>query len=89
MKFSEKKSYRSAGSHEDARNSKAIWFPYSKGGGYRRWYGFLEYYVDWGDDGKNVIEHAKTINKSYTRTIVNVPYFFSIRRFFLHNLWPL
>ena len=27
------------------------WYPYSKGGGFRRWYGFNEYVVDWERNG--------------------------------------
>lgn len=61
---------------DEALESRAKWFPYSKGGGYRKWYGYQEYLIDWEDDGKNVIEFAKKINKSYTRTIVNISYYF-------------
>ena len=61
---------------EEALQSKAKWFPYSKGGGYRKWYGYQEFLIDWENDGENVIGFAKTINKSYTRTIVNISYYF-------------
>lgn len=71
------KSNRVSKSHSEAKISGAKWFPYSKGGGYRKWYGYLDFYVNWEDDGRDVIKFAKTINKSYTRTIVNVPYYFS------------
>ena len=27
------------------------WYPYAKGGGFRRWYGFNEYVVDWHQNG--------------------------------------
>lgn len=62
-------------SHE-AIQSGAKWFPYSKGGGYRKWYGYHEYFINWEDDGRDVIAYAKTINQSFTRTIVNIPYYF-------------
>lgn len=65
-----------ASDKEKALESQAKWFPYSKGGGYRKWYGYQEYLIDWENDGKNVIDFAKTINKSYTRTIVNISYYF-------------
>ena len=65
-----------AKNQKEASESKAKWFPYSKGGGYRKWYGFNEYLIDWENGGENVINFAKTINKSYTRTIVNIPYYF-------------
>lgn len=70
------KLYLHAMTHEDAYNSRATWFPYSKGGGYRKWYGYQEYVIDWENKGQRVIEFAKTINKSYTRTIVNIDYYF-------------
>lgn len=65
-----------AKSHEGASKSKKTWFPYSKGGGYRKWYGYQEFVIDWENDGERVIGFAKTINKSYTRTIVNLDYYF-------------
>ena len=30
------------------------WFPYNKGGGFRRWYGNLEYVLNWENDGSAV-----------------------------------
>ena len=30
------------------------WFPYSKGGAYRRWFGNFDYVVDWYNDGENI-----------------------------------
>lgn len=30
------------------------WFPYSKGGEYRKWYGNHEYFVDWQSDGLSI-----------------------------------
>lgn len=65
-----------ANSQEEAMDSKARWFPYSKGGGYRKWYGYQEEVIDWENNGERVISFAKTINKSFTRTIVNMDYYF-------------
>lgn len=62
--------------HDEAFESESKWFPYSKGGGYRKWYGFNEYLINWEENGRDVINFAKTINNSYTRTIVNIPYYF-------------
>lgn len=39
---------------DDALNSKKKWFPYSKGGGYRKWRGFDEYVVNWENDGFDI-----------------------------------
>lgn len=30
---------------------KHKWFPYAKGGGFRKWYGFRDYVVNWENDG--------------------------------------
>ena len=70
------KFFKNAKSHNEALISQAKWFPYSKGGGYRKWFGFMEYVINWENSGRDVIDFAKTINKSYTRTIVNMDYYF-------------
>lgn len=44
------------------------WFPYNKGGGYRKWYGYNEYLVDWYDD-------AAEIRAIKTAVIANYQYF--------------
>ena len=33
---------------------KAKWYPYSKGGGFRKWFGFNEMVVNWANDGKEL-----------------------------------
>ncbi|MGB1319072.1 MAG: hypothetical protein ACPG5W_12720, partial [Flavobacteriales bacterium] len=35
----------------DAKSSQQKWFPYQKGGAYRKWFGNKEYVVDWQNDG--------------------------------------
>lgn len=47
---------------------KKRWFPYNKGGGYRKWYGYNEYMIDWYDD-------AAEIRKIKTAVIANYQYF--------------
>ena len=44
------------------------WYPYNKGGGYRKWYGNNEYLIDWFDD-------AREIRKIPTAVIANYQYF--------------
>ena len=39
---------------EDAKNSGYKWFPYNKGGEFRKWYGNNDYVVDWGNDGYEI-----------------------------------
>ncbi len=38
----------------DAEALKVKWFPYAKGGSYRKWYGNNEFLVDWSDDGNEI-----------------------------------
>ncbi|WP_295084012.1 N-6 DNA methylase [Ruminococcus sp.] len=44
------------------------WFPYNKGGGYRKWYGFNDYLTDWYDD-------AAEMRKIPTAVIANYQFF--------------
>ena len=44
------------------------WFPYNKGGGYRKWYGYNEYLIDWYND-------AADIRAIKTAVIANYQYF--------------
>ena len=37
-----------------AAESRKKWFPYNKGGEFRRWFGNNEYLVNWEDDGKDI-----------------------------------
>lgn len=41
-------------SREEARVSGRRWFPYNKGGGFRKWYGNFDLVVDWQDDGRRI-----------------------------------
>lgn len=36
---------------EESADSNYKWFPYQKGGDFRKWYGNLDYVVDWENDG--------------------------------------
>ncbi|NBV98132.1 MAG: BREX-1 system adenine-specific DNA-methyltransferase PglX, partial [Proteobacteria bacterium] len=39
---------------ESAQRSGLKWFPYNKGGSFRKWYGNNEYFVNWEDDGEEI-----------------------------------
>lgn len=47
-----KKINLAGGDREFARRSKLKWFPYTKGGASRKWYGNNEYVVNWENDGE-------------------------------------
>ena len=49
-----------------ADNSREkYWFPYNKGGGYRKWYGFNSYLINWRNDGKEVREAPTSVIANY------------------------
>ena len=39
---------------DDAIKSNAKWFPYNKGGDFRKWYGNNDYVVNWSNDGYEI-----------------------------------
>lgn len=41
-------------SRDESRTSQKKWFPYDKGGSFRRWYGNNEYLVNWKNDGYEI-----------------------------------
>ena len=44
------------GSNAEATASEFRWFPYNKGGAYRKWYGNREYVINWYKGGKDIHE---------------------------------
>lgn len=42
---------------DDTDHSKT-WFPYNKGGNFRRWYGNREYLINWKDNGKEIKQRS-------------------------------
>jgi hypothetical protein len=64
-----------------SQQSGKTWFPYTKGGNFRKWYGNNEYLVNWKDDGKE-IKYAVVNNPfdpnttHWSRRIFNTEYFF-------------
>jgi len=52
------------------------WFPMSKGGSFRRWYGNLEWVINYENNGKELKEYAISIYKCSTRTIQNTQFYF-------------
>jgi len=46
---------------EEALESKKKWFPYNKGGEFRKWYGNQEYLVNWENDGYEIKNFKKAV----------------------------
>lgn len=44
---------------DDTNNGAHRWFPYNKGGSYRKWYGNQDYVVNWYKNGRDLKEYTK------------------------------
>lgn len=52
-------------SRDESKMSGKKWFPYNKGGAYRKWYGNQELVVNWENDGKELLDNRpKTVIRS-------------------------
>ena len=49
---------------EEAEKTGKKWFPYNKGGKFRKWYGNNEYIINWGNDGKEIKAYNHIIFRS-------------------------
>lgn len=58
----------SCSNHEEAKNNGFKWFPYNKGGVFRKWYGNNDYIIDWEFDGEKL--------KKFKRSVIRNPIFF-------------
>ena len=52
------------------------WFPMNKGGSFRKWYGNLEWIINYENDGKEIKDFAISIYKCSSRTIQNTQFYF-------------
>jgi len=52
---------------ESAQNSNKKWFPYNKGGEFRRWFGNNQLVIDWRDDGYEIRNYPSSVirNQNY------------------------
>ena len=62
--------------NSDKKTYSQKWFPYSKGGSTRKWYGNLMEVINWYNNGFEVKELASSLYGSYTRTCKNSQHFF-------------
>lgn len=70
------KSNRSASNRDEALASQKKWFPYNKGGDFRKWYGNSEFFVNWENDGQELLAYASSLYGSPTRTIKSISEYF-------------
>ncbi|AOY70772.1 hypothetical protein ARZXY2_1219 [Arthrobacter sp. ZXY-2] len=55
---------RSATTPSEALSSGKKWFPYNKGGEYRKWFGNREYYVNWKNSGEEILSTGRAYPRS-------------------------
>ena len=74
-------------SRNEAKKSNLKWFPYSKGGDFRKWFGNLEYVINWYNDGEELINYKKSyprnqnfyFHKGITWTLLSTGNSFGVR----------
>ena len=62
-------------SREETIDSNVKWYPYNKGGEYRKWYGNCWYVVDWFNDGEEIQHYYDSTGKLRSRP-QNMSYYF-------------
>ena len=65
-------------SRHEAKLSGSKWFPYNKGGAFRKWYGNNIYLINWQNDGEELKVWADWLNKNKTPAgrLKNKDYYF-------------
>jgi hypothetical protein len=53
--------------HTNELRSEKRWFPYNKGGAFRKWYGNGEFIVNWENDGREIKNFTDTSGKQLSR----------------------
>lgn len=61
---------RGVGSIKECAAHRERWYPYNKGGDYRKWYGNQLYLVDWGNNGSSMKEYGHLVPRSMSRMFV-------------------
>jgi hypothetical protein len=66
------------GDRQDTNCEDLKWYPYNKGGGYRKWFGNFEYVVNWQYDASEIKEYAVERNdgKHWSRYVQNLEWLF-------------
>jgi type II restriction/modification system DNA methylase subunit YeeA len=70
------KAHLHAKTRNEAAESGKKWFPYNKGGDFRKWYGNSEFFLNWEHDGKELLDYAASLYGSPTRTIKSISEYF-------------
>lgn len=63
-------------STEEASNTKYKWFPYNKGGSFRKWYGNNDYVVNYENDGYEIKEYTSHLPQGTWVRVMSREYYF-------------
>lgn len=66
FEVSDSESYYTATDCIQALYTGKTWFPYNKGGDYKKWYGNQEYVINWKSDGKDIKSFGHLVPRSMT-----------------------
>ncbi len=61
---------------EDAKQGGLKWFPYNKGGSFKKWYGNHEFLINYQNDGKELKEFQSTLSQGWTVRLKSREYYF-------------
>ena len=61
----------------EAQQSRLKWFPHNKGGEFRKWYGNLDYVVNYYNDGEEMKAFQSTLNQGWTARIKSREFYFN------------
>ncbi len=62
--------------HEESKQRPEKWYPHTKGGEFRKWYGNLDYVLNWKNDGAELYKFAASLYGSPTRIIKSTELYF-------------
>lgn len=63
-------------SHDDLDNIQKKWFPYNKGGDYRKWYGNYDFIVNWFNNGEEIKEFTSKLPQGTSVRLKSQEYYF-------------
>ena len=76
------KCFFNASDKNEAINSGSKWFPFCKGGSYRRWFGNLDYVVNWENNGQEIKDET---NRKYPYLKGNLGFVIGAEDYYFKN----
>jgi hypothetical protein len=61
---------------EEAKRSGFKWFPYNKGGSFKKWYGNHDFLINYENDGKELKDFQSTLSQGWTVRLKSREYYF-------------